>query len=387
MKKAIKIKEGVYWVGGIDWNLRNFHGYLTQRGSTYNAYLIIDEKIVLLDTVKYHLYDELIERISSVVDPSEIDIVISNHTEMDHTGGLSALLKLAKNAELYASPNGFTGLSKHFDTSSWNFKKLSADTKLNIGKRELEFIFTPMVHWPDNMLTYSRYDKILFSNDAFGLHLASSERFDDEYPLTTIMDEAKKYYANIVMPYGEQVKKALAMVGDRPIEVIANSHGILWRKHIPEIIEKYKKWSNNETDKKAVIIYDSMWNSTEKMAEAIEEGFLEKGYKTSLRNLRYNHISDIITEVLEAEYICIGSPTLNNNILPTVAAFLAYLKGLAPKGRKAVIFGSYGWGGQAVKIINEEMDTAKFDVVYSNRIQYIPKKEDLEGLSSDIKNL
>jgi flavorubredoxin len=288
---------------------------------------------------------------------------------------------------LYASPNGFTGLSKHFDTSSWNFKKLSADTKLNIGKRELEFIFTPMVHWPDNMLTYSRYDKILFSNDAFGLHLASSERFDDEYPLTTIMDEAKKYYANIVMPYGEQVKKALAMVGDRPIEVIANSHGILWRKHIPEIIEKYKKWSNNETDKKAVIIYDSMWNSTEKMAEAIEEGFLEKGYKTSLRNLRYNHISDIITEVLEAEYICIGSPTLNNNILPTVAAFLAYLKGLAPKGRKAVIFGSYGWGGQAVKIITEEMEKAKFDVVYSKRIQYIPKKEDLEGLSSDIKNL
>ncbi len=387
MKKAIKIKEGVYWVGGIDWNLRNFHGYLTQRGSTYNAYLIIDEKIVLLDTVKYHLYDELIERISSVVDPSEIDIVISNHTEMDHSGGLSALLKLAKNAELYASPNGFTGLSKHFDTSSWNFKKLSADTKLNIGKRELEFIFTPMVHWPDNMLTYSRYDKILFSNDAFGLHLASSERFDDEYPLTTIMDEAKKYYANIVMPYGEQVKKALAMVGDRPIEVIANSHGILWRKHIPEIIEKYKKWSNNETDKKAVIIYDSMWNSTEKMAEAIEEGFLEKGYKTSLRNLRYNHISDIITEVLEAEYICIGSPTLNNNILPTVAAFLVYLKGLAPKGRKAVIFGSYGWGGQAVKIITEEMEKAKFDVVYSKRIQYIPKKEDLEGLSSDIKNL
>ena len=387
MKKAIRIKENIYWVGGIDWNLRNFHGYLTQRGSTYNSYLIIDEKVVLIDTVKYYLADELIERISSVIDPSKIDIIISNHVEMDHSGSLDRIFKLAPNATLYASPNGFTGLSKHFDTSKWKFEKLTADTKLNIGKRTLEFIFTPMVHWPDNMFTYLPEDKILFSNDAFGMHLASSERFDDEYPFNIIMEEAKKYYANIVMPYGMQVQKALSMVADKKIEIIANSHGIIWRKYIPEIIAEYVKWSKNETVKKAVIIYDSMWNSTEKMAKAIEEGFLDKGYVTSLRNLRFNHISDIITEVLDSEYVCIGSPTLNNNILPTVSAFLTYLKGLAPKGRKAIVFGSFGWGGQSVSILENEMKTAKFDVVYSKKIQYIPKQTDLNAITEDIKNL
>ncbi len=387
MKKAIKLKDGVFWVGGIDWNLRNFHGYLTQRGSTYNSYLIVDEKIVLIDTVKYYLADELIERISSVIDPSKIDIIISNHVEMDHSGSLEQILKLAPNAKVYASPNGFNGLSKHYNTQKWNFEKLTASTKLNIGKRILEFVFTPMVHWPDNMFTYSSYDKILFSNDSFGLHLASSERFDDEYPFSIIMEEAKKYYANIVMPYGMQVQKALSMVADKEYDIIANSHGIIWRKHIPEIIAEYQKWSNNQTIKKAVIIYDTMWNSTEKMAKAIEEGFLEKGYVTSLRNLRFNHISDIITEVLDSEYICIGSPTLNNNILPTVSAFITYLKGLAPKGRKAIVFGSYGWGGQSVSIIKKELEDAKFDVVYTNRIQYIPKKEDLNKITQDIKNL
>ena len=387
MKKAIELKKGVYWVGGIDWNLRNFHGYLTQRGSTYNAYLIVDEKIVLIDTVKYYLADELIERISSVVDPKKIDIVIANHSEMDHSGSLDRIFKLAPDAELYASPNGIMSLSKHFDTSSWNMNKLTADTKLNIGKRTLEFIFTPMVHWPCNMFTYSAYDKILFSNDAFGMHLASSERLDENCALDTLMWESKKYYANIVMPYGMQVQKALSMVADKEIEIIANSHGVIWKKYIPQIIEQYKKWSANKTQKKAVVIYDTMWNSTEKMAKAIEEGFLEKGYFTSLRNLQYNHISDIITEVLEAEYVCIGSPTLNNNILPTVAAFLAYLKGLSPKGRKAVVFGSYGWGGQSVPILEDEMKKAKFEIAYSKRIQYIPSHQDLDAITDDIKKL
>ncbi len=372
--KPIKIKDGIYWVGGIDWDLRNFHGYLTQRGSTYNSYLIIDEKITLIDNVKYYLTEELIKRISAIIDPSKIDYIIQNHIEMDHTGSLPEMKKMCPNAKIIASPKGVEGIQKHFK-QNWDFQTVKSGDVLNLGKRNLHFVQTPMVHWPDNMVTYCPEEKILFSNDAFGQHIASSERFDDEYPFNIMMHEAEKYYANIVLPYGTQVQKALEVVGGLDIEIICPSHGLIWRSKIPEIIREYEKWSANKVDEKAIIIYDTMWKSTEKIAHKIQEAFEEKNYKTRMFNLQYNHISDVMTEILTAKYICVGSPTLNNNILPTVAAFLTYLKGLAPKNRIGLAFGSYGWGGQSIGIIENTLKECGFEILEQIKMQYVPDEE------------
>jgi flavorubredoxin len=382
--KARKIKEGIYWVGAIDWDVRNFHGYLTQRGTSYNCYLIIDEKITLIDTVKATLENEMIKRISDVVDPSKINYVISNHVEMDHSGTLPKVMELAPKAMVFTSPNGEKGLKAHY-RKSWNYKVVKTGDSLSIGKRNLHFVLTPMVHWPDNMVSYMPEEKILFSNDAFGQHIASSERFDDEYPLDIILEEAKKYYANIVLPYSNQVQKALTEAGKLDIEIIANSHGLIWKKYIKEIIEEYKKWSLNTTVKKAIIIYDTMWKSTEIISYALREVFEEKGYKTYMGNLQHKHVSDIMTELIDAEYICIGSPTLNRNVMPSVAGFLTYMNGLAPKNRKAVAFGSYGWGGESIRFIKNWLEDSGSEVIDDIKIKYIPGEEDLKVLKENLK--
>jgi flavorubredoxin len=384
--KPVKIKENIYWVGGIDWDIRNFHGYLTQRGATYNAYLIIDEKITLVDTVKHYLFDEMLARISALVDPAKIDYIISNHVEMDHSGGLPRLMEIAPGAKIITSPNGEKGLKVHYK-KDWDFRVMKSGETLNIGKRNLTFVHTPMVHWPDNMTSYLAEDKILFSNDAFGQHIATSERFDDELPLDILLEEAGKYYANIVMPYGPQVQKALEAVAGLDIEIIAPSHGIIWRHSIPHIIKEYQKWSGNETDNKAVIVYDSMWNSTEKIAYAIQEAFENKGITTIMRNLKLNHISDIMTDVLTAKYICVGSPTINNNMLPTAAAFLTYLKGLAPKNRIGLAFGSYGWGGQSVGLVEDYLKDMGCEILNKIRIQYIPDEDKLKQVTKELEEV
>lgn len=380
-----EIKKGIYWVGGIDWDLRNFHGYLTQRGSTYNSYLIIDEKVTLIDNVKYYLADELINRISQIIDPAKIDYVIQNHIEMDHTGSLPAIMGKCPNAKIVASPKGVEGLQKHFK-QNWNFQIVKSGDILDLGNRKLHFVQTPMVHWPDNMVTYCPEEKMLFSNDAFGQHIASSERFDEEFPFNIMMHEAAKYYANIVLPYGRQVQKALEIVGGLEVDTICPSHGLIIRKYIPEILEKYKEWSANHVEKKALIIYDTMWKSTEKIAHSVQEAFEAKNYQTRMFNLQYTHISDIMTEILTAKYICIGSPTLNNNILPTVASFLTYLKGLAPKGRIGLAFGSYGWGGQSVGIVEKELESCGFEMLDQIKLQYVPDHELLKEKEKKLIN-
>lgn len=384
--KAGKITDSIYWVGGIDWDLRNFHGYLTQRGSTYNAYVIIDEKITLIDSVKVNLYDEFIQRISNIIDPGSIDYIVSNHVELDHSGSLPKLLELAPQATIITSPRGKEGLQQHFP-GSYSYQVVRSGDVVNIGQRNLHFVQTPMVHWPDNMMTYIPEDKILFSNDAFGQHLASAERIDSEIHLDIVLEEARKYYANIVLPYSGQVRKALETASQLDIKIIAPSHGIIWERHIDEIIAEYTKWSANITLKKAIIVYDSMWQSTEKMAYAIEDAFAEKGYKTAMYNLQHNHISDIMTTLILAKYICVGSPTLNRNLLPTVAAFLTYLKGLAPPSRNAVAFGSYGWGGKSVDQIAEYLRASKCNVLKTFEIKYIPSEEQLVKIKTEIKEL
>jgi len=244
-----------------------------------------------------------------------------------------------------------------------------------------------MVHWPDNMVVYLPEEKILFSNDSFGQHLASSERFDDEYPLDITMLEARKYYANIVLPYSKQVQKILVGINDMDIDIIADSHGIIWRKHVKEILSSYASWASNETRKKALIVYDTMWHSTETMALAIQDAFEQKGYVTSLVSLQHNHISDIMTEVIDAEFICLGSPTLNGRMLPSMSAFLTYLLGLAPRNRKSIIFGSYGWGPKQIEEMAKMMSEAGFEVLATEKHKYVPGPNDLETLRQRIKAL
>ncbi len=382
--KPREIQQDVYWVGGIDWDLRNFHGYLTQRGSTYNAYLIMDEKITLVDSVKYYLCGEMFERISHVVDPSKIDYIVSNHVEMDHSGSIPRVKDVAKQATVIASPKGEAGLKAHFK-QNLDVHVVKTGDVVNIGKRNLNFVLTPMVHWPDNMFTYIPEEKLLFSNDAFGQHLASSERFDDEYPLNIILEGAQKYYANIVLPYSTQVKKALANVAGFEIETIAPSHGLIWRSHIPVILEYYQKWSSSQTEERALIVYDEMWGSTQKMAHAIQRGFEDSGIQATMVNLKCNHISDIMTEALKAKYICAGSPTLNRSMLPTMGGFLAYFKGLAPRNRIGLAFGSYGWSGQSVSHIEDVLKSCGFRMMTSIKQQYVPDDGTLQSITEQVK--
>lgn len=382
--QAVKITENVYWVGAIDWNLRNFHGYLTQRGSTYNAYLIIDEKVTLIDNVKEYCTDEMLARISSIIDPSKIDVVIQNHIEMDHSGSLPKIMSLAPNAELYCSPNAVKGLKMHYNTEGWKFNPVKSSQTLSLGKNSIAFTLTPMVHWPDNMVTYCPEQKILFSNDAFGQHIASNERIDTDYPESIFTEEAKKYYANIVLPYGKMVMGALKAVAGLKIDLICPSHGLILKQNIAKMVELYTKWASNEVKEKALIIYDSMWGSTEKMAKAIAATFEEKNITFELLSLQHNHISDVMTHLIDAKYICLGSPTLNNNILPTVAQFLAYLKGLAPQNRIGFAFGSFGWGGQSIKMINDDLESVGFKMLKSAKIQYVPCQEGIKNLKQTL---
>lgn len=383
--KAIEIRKDIYWVGAIDWKLRNFHGYLTQRGSTYNAYLIIDEKITLIDTVKGSLTKELIDRISDVIDLKKIDYIVSNHVEMDHSGAMPEIMDMIPNATVLTS---VSGEKEHrlIYKKDWKFQAVKSGDVVNIGKRNLNFVMTPMVHWPDNMVTYCPEEKMLFSNDAFGQHISSSERFDDEYPVETIIDEAKKYYANIVLPYSNQVIGVMEIVRSLELEMICPSHGIIWRSHIPMILDMYEKWSSNKTDKKAIIVYDTMWHSTELIANTIKDAFEAKGYNYNIFDLKDTHISDIMGHIIEAEYICIGSPTLNKGILPTVASFLTYLQGLAPKGRKAILFGSYGWAQVNMKVLERYMEESSIEVVSKYNINFIPSQDQLDTILNDVKD-
>jgi len=381
----IKLREGIYWVGAIDWNIRSFHGYTTQMGSTYNAYLIIDEKITLIDTVKSNFSQELIDRVSKIVDPAKIDYLISNHVEMDHSGSIPEIMKLIPNAQLItSSPNGLKGLTAHYG-AHYNYKAVKAGEILNLGARNIVFVQTPMLHWPDNMVAYCPEEKILFSNDAFGQHYSSNLHFDDEVNINDAFSEASKYYANILMPFGSQVQKALDAIAPLDIEIIAPSHGIIWRANVAKIIEKYRKWSSNENDGSALIIYDTMWHSTEKIAVRMAECFAEKGITAKILDLKENHMSDIMNYMLSAKYVAVGSPTLNNNMMPTVAAFLTYLKGLAPKGKIGLAFGSYGWSGQSIGDIEGILIAAGFQMPCDKlKIQYIPTSQQLEDINKEI---
>jgi flavorubredoxin len=375
--QPIEIAKGIYDVGVKDWNIRDFHGYSTYQGTTYNAFLIVDEKIALIDTVKKEFADQMLDNVARIVDPKKIDLVVSNHTEMDHSGGLPRVMhRIGEDKPLYCSQMGARNLKQHF-FPNWNYHPVKNGEELSLGSRTLTFLETRMLHWPDSMFTYLKEDKILFSSDAFGQHYAGPEKFDDEIG-DKIMPHAKKYYANILLLYAAKTLKLLEKVTEMGLEfnMICPDHGVLWRKDIAKILDAYVRWSQQATKNKALVIYDTMWHSTAMMAEAITGGLAAAGVYAIPMDLRHVHRSDIMTEVLDARAVIVGSPTLNNNLFPTVSDFLTYMKGLKPHNKIGAAFGSYGWSGEAVKQITAELQGMKFEMVEPGlRVQYVPDKD------------
>ena len=379
--KPIEISKGVYCLPAIDWNIRDFHGYSTYQGTTYNAYLIMDEKIALIDSVKKDFADELIDGVSQLIDPKRIDYVISNHTEMDHSGGLPRVMhRVGEDKPLYCSKMGHKNLSRHYP-QRWHYQAVEDGGELSLGKKTLAFLETRMLHWPDSMFTYLKEDGILFSSDGFGQHYAGLERFDDEIG-EAIMPHALKYFANILLPYSPLILKLVDKVKEMglPLNMICPDHGIIWRKDPGKIIKSYVEWSLQKPKRKAVIAYDTMWHSTEKMAETIAESLGQEGVDVRPMHLRVSHRSDIMTEVIDAGAVLVGSPTLNNGLFPTVGDFLTYMKGLKPKNKVAAAFGSYGWSGEAVKLINHEFEEMKFEIIDPGlKIQYVPDDDGVKA--------
>lgn len=385
--KAVEIQKNIYWVGAIDWSMRSFHGYQTGRGTTYNAYLILDDKITLIDTVKEQFAGELLERISSVIDPAQIDYIISNHAEPDHSGSLGILSQHCPKAKIITTlPNGLKGLKARYGELA--YEGIKAGDVLSIGQRKLQFVPTPMLHWPDSMVTYCPEEKILFCNDAFGQHLASGQRFDEDNDLPTVFYEAKKYYANILMLYGRQAQTALQALNGLDIQLLATGHGVIWRKHIPDILACYQEWSADKVSQRAVVVFDSMWHSTETIAHTVAEAFEQRGIPCSLYDIKENHLSDIVTDIFTSKYLAVGSPTINNQMMPTIASFLCYLRGLAPKNHVGFAFGSYGWGGQSIAQVEAELKAAGIEIILPNiRIANIPTAEQLAKITESIKNI
>jgi len=378
----VELAKGVYWVGAVDWDIRDFHGYETRRGTTYNAYLILDDKTVLVDTVKFPFKETFAENITEVIDLGKLDYIVVNHVEMDHSSSLSYILQHARNATVVSSKRGKEGLGKYYTTTDWDFQVVKTGDELNLGARTLTFVEAPMLHWPDSMFSYLKEDRVLMPNDAFGQHLATSQRFDDQVDQSLLMDEAAKYFANILMPFSPLVTRKVEEVtklGIKP-QTIAPSHGVVWRSNPEKIVKAYLEWSEGKTQSKVVIVYDSMWGSTQKMAEAICSAVGSKGVEVHLFNMRKSDYSEVLKQILDSKAVIVGSSTLNSSMLPSISAFLTYAVGLRPKGKTWACFGSYGWGGGAVKAMTEQLKTARFEVLEPGiQVQFAPSREELRA--------
>ena len=378
--KTIEVASNVHWVGVVDWDLRDFHGYSTPKGTTYNSFLVTDSKTALFDTVKAPLVASHLDQIARVIDPNQIDYIVVNHVEMDHSGGLPAVIDAVKPEKIICSANGKKALLAHFHREDWPYEVVKTGDTISLGEKSVKFIETRMLHWPDSMFSYIENDRLLISSDAFGQHWGTSERFDDEVDSSELMYEAGKYYANILLPYSPLVQKLLASVAELGIQIdtIAPDHGLIWRSNPTSILEAYDSWSRQEAKRKALVVYDTMWQSTKHMALAVADGLVEQGVAVKVMNMVHNHRSEVVTELLDATGLVVGSSTLNNGILPRMADLLTYVKGLRPANKVAAAFGSYGWGGEAVKILNGILQEMKCDVPHPGvRVQYVPTAEDL----------
>ncbi len=382
MYEPVQVAKGVYWVGAVDWDKRNFHGftYSTHRGTTYNAYLVVDEKITLVDTVHKAFFGEMLERIKAVVDPRKIEYVIANHVEVDHSGSLPSVTEIVPSSKIFCTSKGQEGLAKHY-FGQWNFQVVKTGDRLSLGKRNLRFIAAPMLHWPDSMFTYLEEEALLMPNDAFGQHLATSSRFADEVDQDALMTEAAKYYANILWPFSRLVVskvEELQRMGI-PIKTIAPSHGVIWRKEPMQIVEAYLKWAKGEAPERVIVAYETMWESTGKMARAVVEGIRKEGVEARLFRIAVSDRGDIIKELLEARALVAGSSTVNNGLLPPAAPFFEDLRGLKPTGRLAAAFGSYGWSGGATKMLEQILSEAGMKIVHpAVEVKWVPDESDLD---------
>lgn len=379
----VEVKKDLYWVGAVDWNIRDFHGYSTYKGSSYNSFLLIDDKKILFDTVKHGFKNELLENIREIIEPEKIDYIIVNHAEMDHSGSLPEIIDIVKPEKLFCSVQCKKALIDHFHREDWPFEEVKTGQTINVGKRTITFIETKMLHWPDSMFSYINEDKVLISSDAFGQHWATSERFNDEVDQDELFAHAAKYYGNILLPYSNLIDKLIKDVNGMKlaIDTIATDHGLIWRKNPGDIIEAYYNWCQQNSVNKALIVYDTMWKSTEKMAHSLACGLIEEGIIVKMMNLKENHRSDIVTEMLNAKALIFGSPTLNNGTLPTLQDILSYIKGLKPVDKIGFAFGSYGWSGESVSIIEDAMQKMNIRLIEKGyKVKYVPRPEDLKNL-------
>ncbi len=380
---AVEIKPNIYWVGAIDWAVRDFHGYITPHGTSYNNYLILDKHVTLVDTVKHDFFEYTVDNIRGLVDPAKIENVVINHIENDHASSLDRIMAFAPNATIYITERGKKALDRFFDTSRWAFKIVKTGHTLNTGTKTITFLETPMLHWPDSMMSYVKEDRLLISQDAFGQHLASSARFDDEYcdqySVTALEHAVRDYYANILMPFGTLIKAKLAEIQKLGLEIsmIAPDHGIIWKRDPGKILQMYLDMANDRADLRVVIVYDTMWQSTERMTIPIMQGIKTAGVDAEVLKLRSTPMSAAIKRIWESRAMLIGTPTLNNIMFPTVAEFLTHLRGLRPKNRLAGAFGSYGWGGGAVKEAYEAFKKMGLEVVEPGvEVLYRPNADD-----------
>jgi len=382
---AVKIAENIYWVGVVDWNIRSFHGpaFHTPYGTTYNSYLIIDDKITLVDGVYEPFAEELLNNVRDIVDPAKIDVMVVNHIEPDHSGALPKIMEAAPNATILCTRQAKAGLEKHF-FNSWNYQVVKTNDTFSLGKYTLRFIEAPMLHWPDSMFTYIPEEELLLPNDAFGQHLATSQRFADEVDESLLMSEAAKYYANILLPFSDLVVKKIAEIQSLgiPIKQIAPSHGLIWRKDPMKIVSAYLQWAKGTAGNKAVIVYDTMWDSTEKLAKAILDGLVSEGFEVKFYKANVSDRNQVIKDMLDSSLVFFGSSTINNGYLPTIAPYIDEMKGLKPKGKQAVCFGSQGWAGGAVKHMEEAVVQAGMTLAAkAPTVKWVPTSEELQAFS------
>lgn len=379
-----RLKKDIYWVGKIDWELRKFHGaeYSTDRGSSYNSYLIRDDKTVLIDTVWRVFGKEFVRSLKKAVNLKNIDYIVANHAEIDHSGGLEELMTHIPDVPVYCTAEGVKSLKGHFH-QDWNFMPVKTGDKISLGKKELIFIKAPMLHWPDSMFSYLTKDNILFSNDAFGQHYATELFYNNLVDQAELFQECIKYYANILTPFSSLVEKKINefVSLNLPLEMICPSHGVIWKDNPFQIVHKYLEWSRNYKENQITIIYDTMWNGTRSMAEAIVQGIKAVDSKVvcKLFNISRSDKNDVVAEVFKSKAILVGSPTINRGILSAVAGFLEEIRGLKFKDKKAAAFGTYGWSGESVKMISNRLEEAGFELVNEGiRLLWNPDEESLE---------
>lgn len=380
-----QISQHVTWVGKTDWQLTKFHGdeLSTHHGSSYNSYLVRDKKVALIDTVWQPFDKEFVERLKEEIDLSQVDYIIMNHNEIDHSGALPELMRHIPDTPIYCTKNGENIMRGHYH-QDWNFVNVHTGDTLSLGDTSLMFIEAPMLHWPDTMFTYLKGDNILFSNDGFGQHFASESLFNDSVDKRVMMAEAEKYYANILAPFNPMVKKKIAeLLGlGLKIDMIAPSHGVIWKENPEEIIGMYTKWCENYSINQITIVYDTMWSSTRRMAESIAEGIAETDPSVTVKlfNAAHHDKNDILTEIFHSKAVLVGCPTINTGISYAIAGLLEMVHGLKLKGKKSAAFGSYGWAPTGTKVIQTHLEDAGIPAVLPPlNINWVPDNNALES--------